>query len=292
MNDLSRRSFLKASGAVAAAACIGGDHLMAERLKLPIGLQLYSVRNLLPKNFEGTLQQLGAAGYKEVEAAGYFDKTAAELGNALQKAGLKCISTHHQLGQLKTQFDQLIEYGQALGLEYIICSWAGVHRDPTRTGDLNLDDWRYVADQFNEIGRKVKGAGMTFGYHNHIVEFGRENGVVFFDELLKRTDPKLVEFEMDCGWVTVGGGDPVAYLHKYPNRISMLHLKDFKKAAKPFSPTAPPVPTELGRGSIDYGPIFAAAKKGTIKHYFVEQEAFDVPWEESLKIDADYLRKL
>ena len=97
---------------------------------------------------------------------------------------------------------------------------------------------------------------------------------------------------MDCGWVTVGGGDPVAYLHKYPNRISMLHLKDFKKAAKPFSESAPPVPTELGRGSIDYGPIFAAAKKGAIKHYFVEQEAFDVPWEESLRIDANYIRKL
>ena len=109
---------------------------------------------------------------------------------------------------------------------------------------------------------------------------------------MKLTDPALVTFEMDCGWVTVGGGDPVAYLHKYPNRISMLHLKGFKKAAKPFSPTAQPVPTELGRGSIDYGPIFAAAKKGTIKHYFVEQEAFDVPWEESLRIDADYIRKL
>ena len=126
---------------------------------MPIGLQLYSVRNLLPKDFEGTLEKVAAAGYKEVEAAGYFDKTAADFGNALQKAGLKCISTHHQLVQLKTQFDQLIEYGQALGLEYIICSWAGVHRDPTRTGDLNLDDWRYVADQFNEIGQKVKRAG-------------------------------------------------------------------------------------------------------------------------------------
>src|SRR5580704_14595799 len=162
MTISSRRSFLKASGALA-AACVSGDRLMAAPSRMPVGLQLYSVRNLLPKDFEGTLQQLAAAGYKEVEAAGYFDKTAADFGNALQKAGLKCVSTHHQLTQLKTQFDQLIEYGQALGLEYIICSWAGVHRDPTRTGELNLDDWRYVADQFNEIGQKVKRAGMTFG---------------------------------------------------------------------------------------------------------------------------------
>jgi sugar phosphate isomerase/epimerase len=90
----------------------------------------------------------------------------------------------------------------------------------------------------------------------------------------------------------VGGGNPVSYLHKYPNRISMLHLKDFKKAAQPFSPSAPPVPTELGRGTIDYAPIFAAAKKGAIKHYFVEQEGFDVPWEESLRIDAEYLQAI
>ena len=162
MTISSRRSFLKASGALAAAACMGGERLMAAQLHVPIGLQLYSVRNLLPKNFEGTLEQLAAAGYKEVEAAGYFDKTAADFGNALQKAGLKCVSTHHALPLLKEQFDQLIQYGQAIGLEYIICSWAGVHRDPTRKGELNLDDWRYVADQFNAIGEKVKSAGMTF----------------------------------------------------------------------------------------------------------------------------------
>src|ERR1700739_3419767 len=117
MTFSSRRSFLKASGAMAAAACVGGERLMGAPLRFPVGLQLYSVRNLLPKDFEGTLHQLAAAGYKEVEAAGYFDKTAADFGNALQKAGLKCVSTHHQLVQLKTQFDQLIEYGQGLGLE-------------------------------------------------------------------------------------------------------------------------------------------------------------------------------
>src|SRR5579863_5362815 len=268
MDSYSRRRFLKASGAVAAAACVRGNYLMAERLKLPIGLQLYSVRNLLPKNFDGTLQQLGAAGYREVEAAGYFDKTAADFGNALQKAGLKCISTHHQLMQLKTQFDQLIEYGQALGLEYIICSWAGVHRDPTRTGDLNLDDWRYVADQFNEIGRKVKGAGMTFGYHNHTIEFGKENGIVYFDELLKRTDPKVVSFEMDCGWVVVGGHNPVEYLSKFPERFPLLHVKDMVK-----QPDGKWRNVVMGKGSIDYRPIFRAAT--ALKHYFIEQEEFE-----------------
>jgi sugar phosphate isomerase/epimerase len=285
MTISSRRSFLKASGALAAAACVGRERLMAAPLHMPIGLQLYSVRNLLPKDFEGTLHQLGAAGYKEVEAAGYFDKTAADFGNALNKAGLKCVSTHHQLTQLKTQFDQLIEYGQALGLEYIICSWAGVHRDPTRKGELNLDDWRYVADQFNAIGEKVKGAGMTFGYHNHVVEFGTENGTVFFDELLKRTDPKLVVFEMDCGWVVGGGHNPVEYLSKYPERFPLLHVKDMVK-----EPDGKLRNVVMGKGFIDYKPIFRAATG--LKHYFIEQEEFEGDPMTELREDADYMKKL
>ncbi len=285
MTISSRRSFLKTSGALAAAACVGADRLMGERPQVPIGLQLYSVRNLLPKDFEGTLEKVAAAGYKEVEAAGYFDKTAADFGNALQKAGLKCISTHHQLVQLKTQFDQLIEYGQALGLEYIICSWAGVHRDPTRTGDLNLDDWRYVADQFNEIGQKVKRAGMTFGYHNHFIEFAKENGIVYFDELLKRTDPKFVEFEMDCGWVVVGGHNPVEYLSKFPERFPMLHVKDMIKGTDGKWRNV-----VMGKGTIDYKPILRAATG--LKHYFIEQEEFEGDPMTELREDADYMKKL
>ncbi len=285
MTTSSRRSFLKASGALAAAACVGGERLIAEHLHMPIGLQLYSVRNLLPKDFEGTLHQLAASGYKEVEAAGYFDKTAADFGNALQKAGLKCVSTHHALTLLKDQFDQLIQYGQALGLEYIICSSAGVHRDPTRKGDLNMDDWRYVADQFNAIGEKVKAAGMTFGYHNHTVEFGTENGVVFFDELLKRTDPNLVKFEMDCGWVVGGGHNPVEYLTKFPERFPLLHVKDMVK-----EPDGKLRNVVMGKGFIDYKPIFRAATG--LKHYFIEQEEFEDDPMTELREDADFMKML
>jgi sugar phosphate isomerase/epimerase len=285
MSISSRRSFLKTSGALAAAACLGPHRLGAAPLKLPVGLQLYSVRNLLPKDFEGTLMQLAAAGYREVEAAGYFDKTAADFGNALHKAGLKCISTHHALTQLKTQFNQLIEYAQGLGLQYIICSWAGVHRDPSRTGELNLDDWRYVADQFNEIGAKVKSAGMTFGYHNHWIEFGTENGTVFFDELLKRTDPKVVCFEMDCGWVVAGGHNPVEYLSKSPERFPLFHIKDLMKL-----PDGKWRNVVMGKGTIDYRPIFRAATG--MKHYFIEQEEFTGDPMTELREDAEYMKKL
>jgi sugar phosphate isomerase/epimerase len=285
MNLSSRRNFLKTTGTLAAAACLGADRLSAAPLHMPVGLQLYSVRNLLPKDFDGTLRQVAAAGYKEVEAAGYFDKTAADFGNALQRAGLRCISTHHQLVQLRTQLDQLIEYGQAIGLEYILCSWAGVHRDPTRTGDLNLDDWRYVADQFNTIGAKVQAAGMTFGYHNHIIEFGKENGIVFFDELLKRTDPKVVSFEMDCGWVVAGGHNPVEYLSKFPERFPLLHVKDMIK-----QPDGKWRNVVMGKGTIDYKPIFRAATG--LKHYFIEQEEFEGDPITELHEDADFMKKL
>jgi len=285
MGIFSRRDFVKASGATLAAACIGDRKVVAAPLRLPVGLQLYSVRNLLPKDFEGTLHQVAAAGYSEVEAAGYFDKTAADFGNALQKAGLRCVSTHHSLAQLRSQFEQLIQYGQALRLEYIICSWAGVHRDPSRKGDLTLDDWRYVADEFNKLGDKVKAAGMTFGYHNHIVEFGTEGGVVFFDELLKRTDPNLVVFEMDCGWVVGGGHNPVEYLSKQPERFPMLHVKDMVK-----QPDGKLRNVVMGKGFIDYKPIFRAATG--LKHYFIEQEEFEGDPIKELREDAEFMRKL
>ena len=285
MTSCSRRKFLKTSGAVAAAACAGADRGLAALLKFPVGLQLYSVRNFLPKDFAGTLQKVAAAGYQELEAAGYYDKTASDFGNALQKAGLKIISTHHALTQLKSQFNQLVEYGQALGLKYIVCSWAGVHRDPSRTGELDLDDWRYVADQFNEMGQKIKGAGMTFGYHNHTVEFGKENGLIYFDELLDRTDPKYVVFEMDCGWVVASGHNPVDYLKKYAARFELLHVKDMVKG-----PDGRWKNVVMGKGVIDYNPIFRAATN--LKHYFEEQEEFQGDPFTELREDADYLKKL
>jgi len=283
MNIASRRSFLKATGAMAAAAW-GVDRLGAAPLRLPIGLQLYSVRDLLPKDFDGTLGKLREAGYTEVEAAGYYDRSAAEFRKAMDRAGLRCVSTHHGLGALRPQLDQLIEYGHQLGLEYIICP-SPVRRDPALKGALNLDDWRWVAGELNRIGEKVKAAGMTFGYHNHGPEFGTEGGVVFYDELLRLTDPRLVVFEMDCGWVFAAGRNPVDYLSKTPERFPLLHVKDMAKDANgQFHSTV------MGRGVVDYRLILRAATG--LKHYFIEQEEFDMDTLEALRLDAEYMRKL
>ena len=280
----SRRTFLKASGAAVTVTCANARRLAAAPLRLPIGLQLYSVRELLPKDFDGTLRKLSAVGYTQVEAAGYYNRTAAEFRHAMDQAGLHCTSTHHAMGQLRPHLDEYIEYAHNLGLDYIVCP-SPVRRDPQAKGPLNLDDWRWVAGELNRIGEKVKAAGMIFGYHNHGPEFGSEGGVAFYDELLRLTDPKLVVFEMDCGWVASAGRNPVDYLSKTPERFPLLHVKDMVKGANgQFHSTV------MGRGVVSYAPILRAATG--LKHYFIEQEEFDMDPIEALRLDAEYMRKL
>jgi sugar phosphate isomerase/epimerase len=301
MNTISRRTFLKTATASAACAAVCGSapRLMANPLGLPIGLQLYSVRDLLPKDYEGTLRQLGALGYREVEAAGFFGHTPSEVKQAMEHAGLNCVSAHYPLKDLLPKVDEVIQFGKDLGLKYIVCASPWL-KDPSSVKDpgsraardaMTLDDWHWNADQFNRIAERVDAAGIRFAYHNHTAEFREEKGVVFYDELMRLTDPAKVRFEMDCGWVVVGGKNPADYLKRFPGRISMLHVKEFKlNGWKPGSETPPS--TEMGRGSIDYRPIFEAAKKARIDHAFVEQEEFDLPPMEALKIDADYMRAL
>lgn len=286
MQSTSRRTFLKSSAAAAAVAAAGVHRLEARPISKPVGLQLYSVREQLPKDFEGTLKQLGAIGYKEVEAAGYYHKSATEFKQAMEQAGLRCVSTHHPLGDLKPNLQERIDYAKTLGLEFIICSSANVHRDGSEKGEMKLDDWRYVADQFNEIGQKIKAAGMRFGYHNHTFEFKAENGVIYYDELMKRTDPKYVVFEMDCGWVYVGGHNPVEYISRAPERFPLLHVKDFQKQADGKYTNV-----VLGKGAgIDYAAVFRAATG--LKHYFIEQEEFSEDPMTELRQDVEFMKKL
>jgi sugar phosphate isomerase/epimerase len=301
MHRTSRRTFLKMASVSAVSAAVWSEapRLMADPLGLPLGLQLYSVREILPKDYEGTLRQLAALGYREVEAAGFFNHSPSEVKQAMDQAGLRCVSAHYPMKDLLPGLDGIILYGKNLGLGYIVCS-SPMLKDPSRVADagsqaareaMTIEDWRWNAEQLNRIGERANAAGMRLAYHNHTAEFRAENGVVFYDELLRSTDPAMVTMEMDCGWVVAAGKSPVDYLTRYPTRFSMLHVKDFKLSG-PATSSAPPPSTELGRGSIDYRPIFAAAKKASIQHAFVEQEEFDMPMMEALKIDAEYMHGL
>jgi sugar phosphate isomerase/epimerase len=269
----------------------------ATPLGLPLGLQLYSVRDQTKTDLDGTLKKLGALGYREVESAGNYDLSADEFKKKLTMASLRCVSSHYSLTALQTGLDDAVRYTKALGAKFLICSSPAL-KDPSRTKEFNsvadamtMDDWKWDFEQFNKIGKRVKQEGMQFGYHNHTMEFKEENGTTPFDEMMKLTDPADVVAEMDCGWVAVAGASPVEMLKKYPTRIAMLHIKDFKLNGSHSVTNAPPC-TELGRGSIDYKPIFAAAKHAKIAHYFVEQEEFTMPPFESLKVDADYIKSI
>jgi sugar phosphate isomerase/epimerase len=299
MAGISRRTFLKAASASTAAAAMWNSvpRLMANALGLPLGLQLYSVRDILPKDYEGTLNQLGALGYREVEAAGFFNHTPAQVKQAMQKAGLRCVSAHYPLKDLLPKLDEDIQFGKDLGLEYMVCA-APMLKDASRFKDstsrearesMTLEDWRWNAEQFNRIGERVHAAGMKFAYHNHTPEFRSEKGVLFYDELMRQTDPAKVAFELDCGWAAAAGQNPAELLTHYASRIHMLHVKDFKMGQGANTLPTPPS-TEMGRGVIDYHPIFAAAKKAKIEHAFVEQEEFDIPMMDALKVDAEYMR--
>jgi sugar phosphate isomerase/epimerase len=296
MTGISRRDFVR--GAAACAAMLETRVAFANPLGLPIGLQLYSVRDYLPKDYAGTLKQLGAMGYQEVEAAGFFNHSAADVKQAMSDAGLHCVSAHYALAQLQPQLDSIIRYGQGLGLSYIICS-APMMRDPSRAKGLSwnatmeavtLDDWRWNAEQFNAIGGKMQAAGIQFGYHNHFAEFHpKEGGVRPYDVILENTDPKLVTMEMDVGWVVIGGAKPEDYLRKHGQRFTQLHVKQFK--LENWKPGDEPISTEMNQGSLDYKSIFAAAKHASIRHIYVEQEAFpDMEAFAALRVDADWLK--
>jgi sugar phosphate isomerase/epimerase len=301
MRRISRRSFLKTASASAACAALwtNSPRLMANPLGLPLGLQLYSVRDILPKDYEGTLRQLAALGYREVEAAGFFNHSAGEVKQAMDHAGLRCVSAHYSLKDLLPKVDEVIQFGKDLGSQYIVCA-APMLKDASRVKDpgsraaresMTLADWRWNADRFNHIGERANAAGIRFAYHNHTPEFRSEGGVMFYDELMRLTDPSKVTMELDCGWAVVGGQNPADLLTRYAARFSMLHVKDFKMTVAAAAGT-PPRSTEMGRGTIDYHAIFEAAKRAQIEHAFVEQEEFDVPAMEALKIDADYMRAL
>lgn len=297
----SRRDFLKTGTAALlyGSAFLYGNKLNAEgkeHLDLPLGLELYSVREMLPTSYEATLKQIAAIGYREVEAAGFFNRSASQVKEAMQHAGLRCVSAHYSHDDLHSKLDQIVAFGKEVGFGCIVCPGPG-RKDAShyrgRPGVFTLEDWRWNAEQLNKIGKKVHAAGLKFAYHNHTREFRKQDGVVPYEELMRLTDPSKVTMEMDCGWVIVGGGNPVELLRRYPTRISMLHVKDFKWTRSSDPESSPPPATELGRGVIDYRPIFqAAARTGHIKHCFVEQEEFDMPAMQSLKIDADYMRKL
>ena len=312
----SRRSFLT----TALVSCTAGRVLLepnpmnANPLNLPIGLQLYTVGAEMDRDPFGTLKRIAAIGYKQVELSPLSKIPEKDLLKALDDNGLKNPSGHYMLPDLLGNLQKNIDFAKQFGQEYMVVTVPWV-QDPSRFGGdpgkdqmafflrlingLTLDDWKWNAEQFNKIGAEIKKAGLQLGYHNHNFEFKLHGPVSGYDEFLRLTDASLVKLELDCGWMTVAGKDPVDYLSRYPDRYRLLHIKDFRKGFTPRttlmdgSPGAP-VPTELGRGAIDYRRIFAAARNAGIRGMYVEQEPpfTEMPALDAIKVDYDYLKNL
>lgn len=313
MRKMARREFL-ATGSVAGAALVlgqGGRNLLkADGTGRAIGIQLYTVAAGLNADAKGTLDALAKIGYREVETAGFANLSAKEFRKALDDAGLHCPSAH--LGFSSADPEPLFADAQAVGAHYVVSSVL-IAKAPTPNAhsskediqnfvralsDVNLDDFKKTAELANSIGAKAKKAGLQYAYHNHNFEFKDQgNGQTGYDLLLAETDPDLVKLELDCGWMIAAGRNPIDYFQKYPNRYRMIHVKDFLPGTKPttalMGPDSPKG-TELGRGHIDYGPIFAGGKAAGIEYYFSEQEPPIVGMTaiEAAKANYDYMRSL
>jgi len=273
---MDRRTFL---GTLSAAALLHGRLLWAasEEHKIDkIGLQLYSVRGEMQKNVEATLAKVAQIGYKEVELAGLFNHSPQEVRTILDRNGLTAPSAHVEYKLLGAEWPKALDDAHTLGQKFIVCPSI----DEKLRG--SEDDWKRVAQHFNEAGQASKKAGIQFAYHNHDFEFKPLNGKLPYDILLAEADSDLVKMEMDLFWTTKGGQDPTAYFARYPGRFALVHVKDMKSSGEM---------TEVGSGSIDWKKIFTHSNQAGIQHYFVEHDEPKSPLD-SIRTSYEYLKNL
>jgi len=225
-----------------------------------------------PADVNGTLKTIHRIGYKEVEGAGFAGLSAKQFRADLDDAGLKCNSTHFfNFGEGEPS--AIFEQAHILGVEYVVSSFIGRYGHNRTGGEAGADEYKAMAEFFNQLGASAKRAGLQLAYHNHNTEFrDLGQGKNGYDIFVDATDSELVKLELDCGWMVAAGHDPIVYFKRYPNRYRMVHIKDFLRTTTSLEPSAVPQGTILGTGYIQYKPILAAAKAAGVKHFFIEQE--------------------
>jgi sugar phosphate isomerase/epimerase len=303
----SRRDFLRAAAATAAGAAglltssEDGAARTTRTARLDrLGVELFTVPKLLERDFAGTMKLIAEFGYKEVEfygpysfslpaaqerwkalgpslgftGSGFFGRTPKQVREILDRHGLAAPAMHVDLGTLRTRLNEVGEAAHVLGVRY-----AGISSIP-QENRRTLDDYKRIADEFNEIGRRAAPLGFQFLYHNHGYGQHEMDGQIPFKVVLERTDPKLVTMEMDIYWTVAGGGDPVAYLDAYPNHFRLMHVKDMAKRVR-FSGDGGdpsqwealfPYMTTAGSGVLDLRAILSHATRSGVQHFLVEQD--------------------
>ncbi|MBW8770092.1 MAG: sugar phosphate isomerase/epimerase [Gemmatimonadetes bacterium] len=296
-----RRTFLKAVAASGAAFAAFGCATGGAAASAPgaasrtasgvpaglgnrIGVQLYSVRDRMEKDFTGTLESVAKIGFKEVEFAGYFNQTPEQVRSTIDRLGLRAPSSHIPLADISKDIPGQVKAAKTIGLEYITVP---ALFEPLMGGKVAPDYWSKTAAEFNRVGKALKAEGIGFAYHNHSFEFDKlPDGKTGYEVLLSETDPASVNFELDLLWATVAGQDPVAMFQKNPGRFVMWHVKDVKgvDAARAVATSSEGSTIQklqkiggslaaVGTGDIDFKRIFAAANVSGMKHFFVENDA-------------------
>jgi sugar phosphate isomerase/epimerase len=280
MSVISRRELFRntaAAGFLAAAA----QEMKGNPLGMPIGCQTYPVRQMIGQDFPGTMKQLADAGFQRIELcspAGYAGSgfgtigklKPAEVRKILSDAGLGCESSHFSMKELRENQAERIEWAQAMGIKQMLVASLGGAREPT------MDDVKKAADEYNKMGEQAAKAGIVQGLHNENFEMTSIGDRRTYDILFELLDPKAVKFQFQCSTITKGF-DAAEYFTKYPGRFISMHVQDLSEAKTPVA---------VGQGTLDWKKIFAAAKKGGIKNYFVEMNL------DLMKASVPYLKEL
>jgi sugar phosphate isomerase/epimerase len=268
-----RREFLALLSALVASP--SASPVLGKSLR-SFGLQLYTVRDLLERDFEGTLAEVARLGYQQVEFAGIIGPSPEQTSNILKRHGLVAPASHVSYEQLELELSKHLEMAKAMGQQFIVCPSV----DASRLG--TIDDWKRVCQTFNAIGARAKEAGLNFAYHNHDFEFLPVNGQRPYDVVLAETDPDLVKMEADLYWMTKAGRDPVTYFQKYPGRFPLLHLKDMAQDG---------AITEVGQGIVDFKRILGSASLAGVAYCFVEHDHPAHPLQ-SIEASLRYLQQM
>lgn len=271
--------------------------------RIDIGVQLYMLKDLLAEDLEKGLAQIAQTGVRHVEFAGFYGRSAKDIASMLKVNGLTAVSAHCVRAEMTDdELAAMIEFCGELGMPYM-CAAAPIIRHlqlPVVSMEqanwavrqITLEDMHESADRFNPIGEKISAAGMRFAYHTHGMDFRRYGKVVAFDDMAQRTDPKYVSFEIDVGNAVAAKVDPVDYLHKYPGRFHLAHLKDWKGLPDGDDGSIP-ASAPFGKGIIDWKKMLKACKAAGIQTYFIEQE--NISSENAiaaLKDSYEYLRSV
>ena len=279
----SRRKFLQTTGLLTAAGLLSRNELFARNAKLKnYGIQLWSVKDALAKDPKGVLKQLASFGYTQIESfegskGMFWGMSAAEFKKYMDDLGMKIIASHCDI---EKDFEKKAADAAAIGMKYLICPYKG----PQKTAD----DFKKIAEEFNQKGDICKKNGIRFAYHNHDYSFEAEQGQIPEDIMVTNTNPETVDFEMDIYWVVTAGADPLAYAKKYKNRFRLGHVKDRIK-----NTTEKDASCTLGEGSINYPSMLKDLKAEGMEYFIVEQERYDNTTEmDSAKADAKYMSML